>query len=404
MDTSHFPTKLYPVVSTACAENHSIYQEQEQEQEGGKRELKLINSGAFGCIFKPEYTCSGKIGSEKYITKIQKNKRTIANELRVSEKVRKIKGYARFFAPVLKYCDVKIKKDRVKDMKKCEVFEDESDKKIENSTYISMKMRYVGKHDLRKHIFLSVSTAAFFREILMTHKHILKAIQKLIANKIIHFDLKYNNLIFDQERKSPIIIDFGQSFSPEELVTDSQISKAFFVFDQYDYWCIDILICSYITQIVGLSRWKTELVTDSEMKYIFDVFIYGKEPTYDANNRKNILNDAFKYNILQNPQKIANFETAFNEYANRFIGTGTWWELYSDLIMRTNTWDCYSVAVIYLNILDDVFISNVQLYNSLLISSGTKMKKYVEVMESIVYSSPNNRPLVDAILNEIKSI
>jgi serine/threonine protein kinase len=376
----------------------------DDHQEGGKKELKLINSGAFGCIFKPEYTCLGNIGSSKYITKIQKNKRTIANELRISEKVRSIRGYVRFFAPVLKYCNVKIKKDRIKDMKKCEIFEDESDKKIEQSTYISMKMRYVGKTDLRKHIFLNVNTSAFFREILKTHTHLLKATQKLIAHKIVHFDLKYNNVMFDAERKSPIMIDFGQSWAIDELKTDSQISTAFFVFDQYDYWCIDILICNYITQEVGLSKSKTAFVTDVEMKYIFDVFIYGLKPEYDEKNNKKTLNDAFKYNILQNPQKMAYFETTFNEYSNRFVGTKTWWELYSDLIIRADTWDCYSIAIIYLNMLDDVFISSSELYNSLLFVSGTKMAKYVEMMEQIVYSAPNGRPSVATVLSEIESI
>ena len=79
----------------------------EEEHTGGSsvkqpKELKLINSGAFGCIYRPNLTCTGNVGSMKYLTKIQKSKRTIIHELRISEKVRKITGYARFFAPVLK--------------------------------------------------------------------------------------------------------------------------------------------------------------------------------------------------------------------------------------------------------------------------------------------------------------
>ena len=42
-------------------------------------ELKLINQGSYGCVFKPGFTCSGKVeNNEKYITKIQKRK-TSAN-------------------------------------------------------------------------------------------------------------------------------------------------------------------------------------------------------------------------------------------------------------------------------------------------------------------------------------
>ena len=190
----------------------------------------------------------------------------------------------------------------------------------------------------------------------------------------------------------------------DELVTDSQIKTAFFVFDQYDYWCIDILICGYITQNVGLSKWKTAIVTEEEMKYIFDVFVYGKEPKFDIGNRKKTLNDAFKYNILQNPQKIDNFETVFNEYSKQFIGTATWYELYSELIKNAYTWDSYSLAIIYLNMLDDVFISSADLYNNIMMASGMKMAKYVEILEYVVYSAPNGRPAVNLVLNEIESI
>ena len=49
-----------------------MYEEEEEEQQyGGKKELKLINSGAFGCIFRPNLTCDGKVGTAKYVTKIQ---------------------------------------------------------------------------------------------------------------------------------------------------------------------------------------------------------------------------------------------------------------------------------------------------------------------------------------------
>jgi len=382
-------------------------EEESEEQYGGKRELKLINSGAFGCIFRPNLTCDGKIGTAKYVTKIQKNKRTIAHELRISERVKKIRGYARFFAPVLKYCQVRIKKDHIKDLNKCEIFENETAKQIESASYVSMKTRYVGDNDLRKYIFSNKTPKLFLKEILQTHLYLLKGIQKLFANKIVHYDLKYNNIIFDSGLKVPVIIDFGQSWCTDELKTENEISAAFFVFEQYDYWCIDILICNYIIQKVGFKEAKTDFVTEQEIDQIYDVFIYGREPKYESSEegaKKKILSDVYRYNILQNPNKMLSFKSKLDEYLQPFINKRTWWELYEELIGYANTWDCYSLSVIYLNMLDDGYFSNVELYNIMLKSTDIRLDKYVELMETVVYSSPNNRPTIQNVLTNVESI
>jgi len=376
----------------------------EQEQDGGKikKEIKLINSGAFGCIYSPTLTCKGKVGSSKYITKIQKSERSIINELRVSEKIRKIGGYVKFFAPVLKHCIVKIQKDRVKDLKKCELFEKDSEKTIEESSYVSMKTRYVGNKDMRAYFFAALNSNDFLVKIFRSHTHILKGIQKLFANNIVHYDLKYNNIIFDETRKSPIMIDFGQSWLTNELETEDELSSAFFVFDQYDYWCIDILICSYIIQKVGFQRAKNTLVEEAEINYIIDVLIYGKEREQQK-TQKRIINDLFLYNILQNPQKMSNFKSVVLNYTKPFINTRTWWELYEDLVKYTSTWDCYSLAVIYLNNFDDLFLSNSDYYKNVL-EKSEHLRKYVEILEDVLYCSPKERPSAQILLGKFESI
>ena len=384
-----------------------MYEEEEQDGGKSKKELKLINSGAFGCIFRPNLTCDGKVGTAKYVTKIQKNKRTIIHELRISEKVKKIRGYVRYFAPVLKYCQVKIKKDRVKDLNKCEIFENETAKQIESSSYVSMKTRYVGDKDLRDYIFSNKTPKFFLKELVQTHSYLLKGIQKLFANKIVHYDLKYNNIIFDFGLKVPIIIDFGQSWCIDELKTEPEISAAFFVFEQYDYWCIDILICNYIIQKVGFKEAKTDLVTEAEIDQIYDVFIYGREPKYvseEEGAKKKILNDAYLYNILQNPNKMLTFKSQMDEYLQPFINKRTWWELYEELLGYANTWDCYSLSIIYLNMLDDAYLSNPELYNIMLISAGIRLDKYIELMETVVYSTPKNRPTTQKIITGVENI
>jgi serine/threonine protein kinase len=380
---------------------HSNYDNQ-LVQDGGKKkkEIKLINSGAAGCIYRPSITCKGDIGSSKYITKIQKNTRTIAHELRISEKIRKIKGYARYFAPVLKHCTVKFKKDLVKDLKKCELFEKDSEQTIAESSYISMKTRYIGNTDMQSH-FAKFNSSNYVNELLKNHTHILYGLQKMFANRIVHYDLKHNNIIFDDEQNAPIIIDFGQSWVTTELETEEQLSSSFFVFNQYDYWSIDVVICSYIIQIVGIGEAKTALVTEAEMEHIYDVFMYGRPQDREPGEKK-IVNDLFLNNVLQNPQKMFNFKIAVFEYARSFINKRTWWELYRDLITYADTWDCYSSAVIFLLNLDDIYLYNADFYNHIIKSN--KLLKYIALLETILYSTPSSRPKLNTVLSEMKSI
>jgi serine/threonine protein kinase len=270
-----------------------------------------------------------------------------------------------------------------------------------------MKTRYVGDNDLRKYIFSNKHPKSFLNELLQTHRYLLKGIQILFANKIVHYDLKYNNIIFDSDLKAPIIIDFGQSWRIDSLKTENEISTAFFVFDQYDYWCIDILICNYIIQKVGFKEAKTDFVTEEEIDQIYDVFIYGRDPIYDSNEegaKKKTLNDAYRYSILKTPSKMLNFKNKLDEYLQPFINKRTWWDLYTELLGYSNTWDCYSLSIIYLNMLDDAYLSNVILYNSMHTSYETKMNKYIELMESIVYATPNNRPSISNVITNIESI
>ena len=66
---------------------------------------KLLNQGAYGCVYYPGFTCKGKTEkSKRYVTKIEIHDKTSRNELDISKKVRTIKNYNRFFSPVIKHC------------------------------------------------------------------------------------------------------------------------------------------------------------------------------------------------------------------------------------------------------------------------------------------------------------
>lgn len=47
--------------------------------------------------------------------------------------------------------------------------------------------------------------------------HILKGIKLLLENNVVHYDIKGDNILFDEIKEIPIIIDFGLSININKL-------------------------------------------------------------------------------------------------------------------------------------------------------------------------------------------
>lgn len=358
--------------------------------EGGKKpiEIKLVAEGTYGCIYRPGITCDGKQETQQYITKIQKHKRAIQNESDISNKIRTIPGYTRFFAPILKQCGVKLTKDTQRGLKQCEVFKD--DNAADVAEYVSTKIRYVGDQDLMKYL-LSLDHG-FLEKTMKTHLYLLKGVQKMVARKVVHYDIKYNNVIYDQKLDVPIFIDFGLAFTTDKLLDPkADLEKIFFVFEYYSWWPIDVLMCSFAMREIGKMESMTEKVKLEQLDEIYDVFLHGTRDPHDESVRQ-LKNDIFKIRISNTEEDIATFRTAYYDYFSKFVGQ-TWWELYEDMIRYTSTWDSYSLAATYLVILDEAGAHNGEKYNS-----------YMNFLKSVVYTSPDKRTGLNATVKQLQKI
>ena len=348
-------------------------------------ELKLINDGTYGCVFHPGLTCKGKKESLKYITKIQMNKRSIKNELRVSEKIKRIEGYARFFAPVLKDCVVRIAKEHSSEMLKCGVFDKDANEALSRS-YVSTKIRFVSDMDLSKYLLFNVKPARFLSELWRTHSYLLKAIHKMTSNGIVHYDLKDNNIMFDSALNLPIIIDYGLSFLKTDLKSDN-LESIFFVFADYNYWCIDIIACSFIFNEVGYERSKIDTVREHELLEIYKVFLYG---TNHVSTQGKLANLSFEFHSDNSSETLDDFKMKYMKYFGRFLGK-TWWSVYEELIKFVDTWDNYSAAAIYTILLRDARRANKSLYDKVIGKNRERAERYINGLKRIIYAMPNER-------------
>ena len=70
---------------------------------------KLIDEGAYGCVFYPSIPCKGK-SHPKIISKVQTDDENSRRELFLGGLIEKIPDHLSYFAPVRKNCHLNISK------------------------------------------------------------------------------------------------------------------------------------------------------------------------------------------------------------------------------------------------------------------------------------------------------
>lgn len=293
----------------------------------------LIDSGSHGCIFHPSINaCDGNIATEPdsktHITKIQKYESAVT-EIQIGKKIQQIPFYSHYFAPVIHHCNVKVTQLNYELIRQCKIMQDDFSHYSDSDQYMSSKIRYVGKYPLYRHIQNISNKQQRLCKLFNTHLHLLDACQKLIDNSIIHFDLKPNNIMFDEVQSIPIIIDFGISTNlPEPLTTEDPSShqKYYVTNITYDYWCIDIFMLSHI--VFEELFYANSIVTQNHLDSLFEQF--------HTSTLKNQLT----------PQELRTFAIEYRNYFSKYaMQRKTWTELYNEIIIYNKTWDNYSLAL-----------------------------------------------------------
>lgn len=284
----------------------------------------LLAQGTFGCVYHPGMTCDHKPLSAKYITKIHSSdEKTAENEIAISKKIQTITNYELYFSPVLENCEVNLAKVDKEEVEKCNFVKDDMDDK-KPITYISTKIRYIEGKSLMEYVKSnrSYSTISFL------YKTLCENVKKLAEKKIVHFDLKENNMIVSK-KGIPIIIDFGISidFSNEKM--KSSLKHFFYAYTtKYKPWCIEIVLICFIVHN------KPSEVTPDKIMEIFD--------------------DVMQLNNFENKPYL---KDKFPEYREKFksqVSTKPVNELLDYLLSTYKKWDLYSVTILLIQMLETV--------------------------------------------------
>ena len=186
-----------------------------------------------------------------------------------------------------------------------------------------MKIAFVGKHNYQEYL-LDCGSSNLFLYMFETYKRILNAIILLQTKNIVHFDLKDNNIMFNDQMKIPILIDFGLSIHIDKI--NDYLENYFYTFSpEYYYWSLEV---HYINYLIN----HTDEISMEDIAYIF----VKENKILQDNFSKDFLKKYEKQciKILKEYQKMNKKEAIYT-------------------IIKTSwaTWDNYSLSILFLKYL-----------------------------------------------------
>lgn len=328
-----------------------------------KKQLKKKNpkpffsSGAYGCVYYPEFTCLGKRTNRKFkenISKLTINNFYTKNEVEISNIIRKrIKD--KHLLGIHRSCNVsKGKLEQFTSEHSCPIVEKEGNK----NDYVLLYSRFIDNVEASD--FMDVYSNMGTMLVLMDV--VTSKIIKFQKHGIVHNDLHFGNILiekrgnekslkdlyhlsthFRQFKKRIYIIDYGLSLQKDKFYVDGALNKSYLKklligFDpSWKYSSLDFIMLTYCL-------YNNRALSASVVKQII---------RHHVNN-----NEVFQ-------RLPSSFVTNYTNQAIKYYTDLTASKSPDDIIRKCltfwNTWDLYHLCIKYLSIIQTVHIRNYKL-------------------------------------------
>lgn len=356
----------------------------------GDTNIKYIAEGTFGCVFNSEIQCSSSntqiITRDKkhYVSKVSDH--IDKKEIEIGTFIKSIKQYDYFFSPILTSCPINIGLIANEEIQKCQIIT--KNPEYAHTKYTSSKILFIGENTLFDFFNIRQKNTNLISLIITTNLHLLKGINKLLSlpDPVIHFDIKEQNILVHDKYNIPVIIDFGISFTYNDIINafnnNKDLHLYFYNFSQYIPWAIEISILSFI----ALAMKDNSIDFDATLvqNYIND--FYDIIDTFPTNNP-----------AFDDYDEIKTFTDAMKTFVQHFKFTNIK-KFTKELMKNWASWDNYAIAVLYKRFLD--------LYN---FPKDTYILNYYKILKNIVLFTPTIqdgklRELPEQTIHNIKFI
>ena len=196
-----------------------------------------IGEGAYGCVYRPSLKCKNKknVTYKNKVSKIMEQKKAIQeyNKMKFLEKIKGKKKF-KFIQKHPIICQPLINKKNSYVIKKCEVFDKEKYNLLifkDHPEYLHHYTNILIMDDAGMNLYLVVKY--LFKHLTTNDKNIfltkimtlLEGVKFFIKNKIVHHDIKENNIMYDPYTATIKFIDFGLQKTFNEYLKKSKSSS-----------------------------------------------------------------------------------------------------------------------------------------------------------------------------------
>lgn len=330
---------------------------------------KLLSQGGFGCVYYPGINCEGETEkNNKEVTKLQAVDFNAFNEIKIGEKVKMIPNYQLFFIPVIKHCEISLASINPQILSKCEVVSRNKDLK-----YMLMSMDYIPNESFYNFLTdVSKSKKSMILNILETYSFLLNTYKLLVADKLVHFDTKSENILYNSDTHNPLLIDFGISFYVPDLNPATWPDYFYVYHPDYYIWAPEIHCINYLVNF-----------PDANMT---------------NNLAKKIADECTKHNkalVIFSPEFVEEYRNSSEEFLRKFVGKKRE-NIIRTLISYYNTWDNYSLSILYLKLIG--FLFNKRFFKNHLIILFSQLLLYN------ISPDPNKRKSLDETIRMYNNI
>ena len=331
-------------------------------------------------------------------SKIQKSKERSANEVHISNLIKEINGFSRYFAPIIEACDVDVSTIMNDELRKCKFIE-KNDKMKKGLKFEINKMQYVGKDTLGDYFNNLIVTnrnlnkTNFGLKLVFVFSKLLEGIQKLSDADIVHNDIKENNIMCQINTGRPIYIDFGLSIDIKSLnYKDTSFFDAFYTYGpDYSVWCFEINVISYLLNVIGGDMNSVEEIINLpvsviQIREIIKDYISKHEALcYSLSDKEKakVLDDHINY---------------FNKYVNNNgYNTNKWDVIVKEMMKSYKTWDLFSLCSCFLSLIYDFNLQD-------MMDKVPFLNKFKVILKRVLVSTPDKRITIEECLQQLKEI
>ncbi|NDB70183.1 MAG: hypothetical protein EB015_19685 [Methylocystaceae bacterium] len=328
------------------------------EEEEEEKEIRILGQGGFGCVYYRGFKPDGTALSGAYVTKITRREKS--REAIIGKRVANMSRYADFFAAVLKVENINLANvDAENLLLDCDIVSKNNGprEKFQLLTQIYVPnvsfLEFAGMHH--------PNFAKFLSTLISCRDHLLLGIARLQSEaRVVHFDIKSENVVFNTRTKNPVIIDFGLSFVADDALRELAVKgaagtdydrvkrlKQFFYgyFPDYSAWSIEVHIICYIV---------SETVADHESKMGSGT---GAIASVSIKALKTMLSVYISNHLFLRYQtdayKAAFYDRAVARYERSAVGRPGM-EVIREYVGNWKAWDVHASSVLFLDVLEIV--------------------------------------------------